>query len=179
LGAAASQQSGYGRWIETLADEIPVHAAYGECVVQRQAATEAAIQRLLEQLGFVELPEDLRYSVAGDIAGDAERFDLPEHPRPTVMTEAHIGSRTGKRSATVVQGTLETQPRDGAVDVFLIEFAPGEPRPQLHFGKFAAGQEREAGDIGPLGAVGHPLSSEAGDLGCAAARLRSGCHLVA
>src|SRR4030095_1784738 len=150
LGAAASEQTRYGRWIEALADEVPVYAPYGECVVQRQAATEATIQRLLEQLGFVEVPEDLRDSLAGDVAGDAERFDVPEHPRPTVMTEAHLGSRTGKRSASVVQSTLETQPRDGAVDVFLIEFAPGEPRPQLHLGKFAAGPEGEPGGGGPL-----------------------------
>jgi hypothetical protein len=74
---ATSEQSGDSRRIEALGDEVPVHALQDERVVQRHASAEAAIKRLLEQLRLVELSEDLRDSVAGDVAGNPQRFDLP------------------------------------------------------------------------------------------------------
>ena len=126
---ATSEQSDYSRRIEALADEVPVHALHGERVVQRQAAAQTAIQGMLEQLGFVDFREDLRDSFAGDVAGNPERFDAPDDPRAAVMTEAYLGSRTSDRGASIVHGTLEPQSRDGGVDVFLIELAPGEALP--------------------------------------------------
>jgi hypothetical protein len=175
---ATSEQSDYSRRIEALADEVSVQALHSARIAQRETAAQTSIQGMLEQLGFVDLRENLRDSLTGNVAGNPERFDAPDHPRATALTQPHLGSRTGNCGPLIVQRPLTTQSFDGVVYVLVIEFAPHQPLPELRLGKLAAREEREAGDVGPLGAVGHLLSSETGDLWCAAARLRGGGHLV-
>ena len=71
-----------------------MHAADDGGITQVDAAAESSIERLLQQLALVQLGEDLRDSLACDVACDAERFDLAQHPRPAVMAKAHFGSCT-------------------------------------------------------------------------------------
>ena len=132
-----------------------MHAAEDRGVGQRRAAAQAAIERLLEQLGLIDLREHLRDGFACDVPRDPERFNLARHARAAPMLETHLGPRAGKRGPAVVEGTLAAQPRDGGVDVCFVEFAPGEPRPKLRFGKLTARKQRQAGDVRPVGVVRH------------------------
>ncbi len=124
-----------------------MHAAEDRGVGQRRAAAKPAIERLLEEGGLVDVREHLGDGLARDVSRDPERFNLACHARAAPMLETHLGPRAGERGPAVVEGTLPAQPRDGGVDVFFVEFAPGEPRPNLRFGKLTAGKKGKAGDV--------------------------------
>jgi len=178
--AATSKQTRNGGWIETLADKVTVHAPDGERVVQCESATETAVERLFEQVCLVEVREYFRDRLTRNVAVDAERLDPAKHSCAASMANAHLRARAGESGPPIVQGTLAAQPLDGRVDFIRIELTFDEPRPQLRFRKLATGEEREAGDVGPVGVVvRHRLASEPGDLGCAAAGLGGGRHLIA
>lgn len=124
-------------------------------ILQRRAVAKAAIERVLEQLLFIEIGEHLGNRLTRNLARDTKRFDLPDDARPPVMAHAHFGAGTRERRAPVVEGTLRPQTRDCHIDVVLREFASAQSHAQLRFRKLAAGEKRQADDVGPLGAVGH------------------------
>jgi len=141
--------------VEALAKQVAMHAAEDRGVRQRRAGAQAAGERLLEQFGLVDLGEHLCDGFACQVARDPERFNLADDSRAATMLETHLGPGAGERGAAVVEGPLAAQPRDRGVDVVVVEFAPGEPRPKLRFGKLTAGKKGKAGDVRPVGVVRH------------------------
>ena len=141
--------------VEALAKQVAMHAAEDRGVGQRRAGAQAASERLLEQFGLVNLRKDFGDCLARDVSRDPERFNLTDDSRAAAMLETHLGPRAGERGPAVVERPLAAQPRNGGVDVVVVEFAPGEPRPQLRFGKLTAGKKGKAGDVRPVGVVRH------------------------
>ena len=163
-------------------------------VTQIHALTKTAVQRLLQQLGFVNLAKHLRDRVPGNVAGYAERFDVPDNACAAATLHAQLGPRARHGRAPIVDRPFMTKARDGGVDIVWFEFAAREPLAELSFGEFAAGEKRQAGDVRLLCAFGHQCvatnheprttnhhilaSPEPGDFRQPAG-LRGGRHLVA
>src|SRR5438067_311196 len=136
-----------------------MHAAEGGGVAQLGAASQAAFERLPQQLGLVNLGEHFGDGLACDVARDAERFDLADDTRAAAALDAYLRAGAGERGAAVVERAVAPEPRDRLIDVIWLELAAGEPLAHLRFGEFAAGKKRQAGDIRPLGAIGHRWSN--------------------
>lgn len=119
------------------------------------AASKPAIERLLQQFGFIHLREHFRDGVACDSACDAERLYLANDTCAAAMLDAHFGSSAGNRRTAIVNRPLSDQAGHRSVDVVRFEFPAGEPLADLGFGEFAAGEERQARDVRPVGAIGH------------------------
>jgi hypothetical protein len=150
-----AEERGDAFGVEALAKQVAVNATEDGGVAQLGPMSQATLQRLLQQLRLINLREYFGDGLAGDLPRDAERFDLADDTRPAAALDAHLRARAGERGAPVVERALAPQARDGVVYVMWFEFAAGEPLAHLRLGEFAAGEERQAGDIRPLGAIGH------------------------
>ena len=124
-------------------------------VTQIHAVAKTAVQRLFQQLAFVNLAEHLRDRVAGDVARNAERLDMPDNARAAAMLHAQLGPRARHSRTPIIDCLFLTKARDGGVDIVWFEFSAHEPLAVLSFGEFAAGEKRQAGDVRLLCASGH------------------------
>ncbi len=132
-----------------------MNAAEDSRVAQFGSVAEPPLQRLLQQLGLINLREDFGDGLARDVPRDAERFNLAHDAGAATPLDAHLRARAGERRAAVVECALAPQTRDCILYVVWFEFPAGEPLAQLGFSEFAAGEERQAGDVRPVGAIGH------------------------
>ena len=119
-------------------------------VAKIRAVAQPAIERSLQQLGLVEIGECLRNRFARDVAVDAERLDLAHDAGAAAMLETRLRPSRGERRAAVVEGALRAEARDGGFDVLGIELTACQACAKLRFGQFAAGEQRQAGDIGAV-----------------------------
>src|SRR5258706_15447670 len=156
---AASEERGDASRIETLPEQVSVHASEDRRVAQRHAAAQAAIERLLEQCCFINVCEHLGNRFPGDIPRNAERLDLPDDAGPAAMPEANLRPCAGQGGPAVVKSALAPQACHRGVDVIWLELAPREPIANLGLRKFAAGEKGETGDIRPLGAARHQCAT--------------------
>ena len=119
--------------VESLREQVPVHAPHGRRLLERRVVPEPPIECLLDQEVFIEVPEDLRDGRSRHVARDAERLDLPQRPQPPMTLNVRFRSRADQRGAAVVQGTLASQAGDSCLDVVRFELASRKARSDLCF----------------------------------------------
>ena len=119
--------------VKSLGEQVPMNAPDGGGSLERHTVPQPAVEYLLDQKVFVEVPEDLRDGRPRDVARDAERFELAQRPQPPMTLHVRFRSRARQRGAAVVQGALALQAGDGCLDVARLELAPCEARSDLRF----------------------------------------------
>ena len=130
-----------------------MHAAHVGLVVERDAPAKPPIERLFEQCSFVDIAEDFVHCGAGDVTGDAERFDLPEHAAASAAPHAGLDPGAGERHAPVVQRAFLPQPLDSGLDVIGFELAAGETRAELPLGQLTPCQQFQTRQVGATGLI--------------------------
>ena len=138
-----------------MPEQISMQALKGLGVLQRRAVAQPAIERLLQERAFVQLGEHFGDGVAGDLPGDAERFDLTDHARAAAVLEPYFGPRTRQGRAPIVERALPAEPRKRGVDVVLVELALEEPGAELRFRELAPRKKRQRRDVRAVGVIGH------------------------
>ena len=110
-----------------------MHAADDGGITQVNAAVQSSIERLLQQLGLVQLGEYFRDRLTCDVASDAKSLNLAQNTRPAVVPDPHLGPCTCESRTPVVERPFATETRDGDIDVLGIELPFDQARSQLRF----------------------------------------------
>ena len=87
---------------------------------------ETPIQSLSDEEIFVKVAEDFRDRRAGDVARDAEPFELTKRTQPSVALQERFGSGTRHRGPAVIQGAFPSQAGDGGINFARLEITPFE-----------------------------------------------------
>ena len=133
--------------VEALREQVPMDPPGGRRVLERQAVPQPPVECLLDQEVFIEVLEHVRDRRPGDVACDAERFDLPQRAQPPMALHVRLRSRAGERGTPVVQGPLALETLDGRVNVVWFELAAREARAHLRFAQLTAGKHRQPGHV--------------------------------
>lgn len=133
--------------VEPLHEQVPVDAPERRSFVERHAVPQPTVERLLDQEVFIEIPEHVGHRLPGELARDANRFELAQRAQPSMTLHMRFRPRARQRGAPVVQGALALQAIDSRVDVVRLELAPRESRPHLRFRQFAPRQHAQTGDV--------------------------------
>ena len=75
------------------------------------------VDRLSNEEIFVEFAEDFRNRRAGDLAGNSEGVELPQHAQPPMPFHKGFGPGTRHRGPAVVQGAFPSQTGDRFVNL--------------------------------------------------------------
>ena len=173
---AASDGGMHAGRVEALREQVPMDPPDGRRFLERHAVPQPPVECLLDQKVFIKAAEHVRDRRPGDVARDAERFDLPQRAQPPMALHVRFRSRAGQRGAPVVQGALALETVDGRVDVVWLELAAREARPDLRFAQLTARKQLQPGHVG----AGHEVIVAAGQKskvkGQKYARSRNRCY---
>ncbi len=127
---------------ETLLEQRPVNTLQ-RALVRRADAGPAAGEDLLQKRDLVDLAEDLVYGGAGEVAVDAEGFDLTADAGSAAGLQGDGGTGVGGGDPAIVQGALARQPCDGVLDRGIVDAPTRQAHPDLRRGQLAAPEPGE------------------------------------
>ena len=125
----------HARRIESLREQVAMHAPHGGGFLQRLVA-KASAECLRDQIVFVQVSKDFSDGLASQVAVDAECFDLTQRPSSPVMLQVGFGARAGQCGAAVVKRALADQAPDGLVDVVRTKLTTLQTCAYLRFAQF-------------------------------------------
>ena len=140
--AVAPQRGQHGRGVESLADQLLIHAAQRAAVVQRPV--QAPDEHLLQQRLLVELVVHGVNRAPRQVGADPAALQLADCPEAAVHADLRGAPGEQPRGPLVVEGARPLQAFHRAVDLIRAETLARQPLPHLCRGELAAREHGES-----------------------------------
>ena len=117
----------------------------------RGAASEALVERGLQQCVRIDVGRHAIENLPREVGGDAGFLETTARAQAAVPACDQFVACDRSGGSFIVERTFAQQASDGGVDVIGSVAAAVQPGPELRFGQFAPGEERQARDVAGVG----------------------------